>query len=493
MEKLYVACEFGPRLSRIMLGTLQNNTLKIGELRRFATPITKEKKTLQWNIPELFRETITTLAELGKQEVNVQGISCNSWGGDYLLFDRDGVLLSPVFHYNDPRSLEGEKAIFKQISSEAIYEETGMPNRPGSTIFQLGAETAKRFKQAATLLPFADGFNHLLGGKACAEASLASATQLFSPVTKAWSRRLANDLRLRPGLLPDIVSAGTNLGNLRPDLAKQSGLDIAQIVASCSNELAASLSGLPLNHGRDWAYLRIGSESLIGTEVPDPIITAVTRALGYANETCLGGATNFYRRVIGLKILEECRAYWIERDRELCDDVLVHLASTSPAFEAFIDPTDARFAEPGDMPLKIQAYCRETGQEIPRKPGQIIRCVLESLALQYRKAFQETEMLTGSKFRRLYLFGAGESSLLNHFVVNALQVPAIITSPDVAAIGNVLVQALTLRHIKSLEAAHEILSSSYKIQAIIPHPASWETAAERMNELTAGSAATATA
>jgi rhamnulokinase len=141
------------------------------------------------------------------------------------------------------------------------------------------------------------------------------------------------------------------------------------------------------------------------------------------------------------------------------------------------------------MPLKIQAYCRETGQEIPRKPGQVIRCVLESLALHYRKIFIETEVLTGSRFSRLYLFGAGENNLLNHFIVNALQVPAIIASPDAASIGNVVVQALTLGHIGSLEAAHEILRNSYKIQAIIPHPASWEVAAEKMNELTAAAPA----
>lgn len=489
MEKLYVACEFGPRTSRIMLGTLHNNTLRMGELRRFATPITTEKKALQWNIPALFREVVTTLTELGKEEISLAGISCHSWGSDYLLFDKDDTLLSPAFHHDDPRSVAGAKQVLEKISAETIYEETGVPHRPGSTLFQLGAETSKRFKQAATLLPFADGFNHLLGGKACAEASLASTTQLFSPVTKSWSRRISNDLRLRPGLLPEVVTAGTKLGSLRADLARQTKLEDAQIIATCSNELAAALSSLPLNHGRDWAYLRIGSEALVGTEVPDPIITIGTQSLGYTNETSLGGATNLYRRTVGLFILEECRRYWVEHDRELHDDVLLHLATTSPAFESLIDPTHPCFTEPGDMPLKIQAYCRETGQEIPRKPGQIIRCVLESLALNYRKVFHETEMLTGSRFGRVFLFGAGENNLLNHFIVDALQVPAIIASPDAAAIGNVVVQALTLGQIDSLEAAHEILRSSYKIQAIIPHQASWAAAAERMNELTTASAA----
>lgn len=483
MEKLYVACEFGPRISRIMLGSLEHNRLKLGELRRFETPILKDKKTLQWNIPELFQQTLAGLITIGAQDVNVESVSCNSWGGDYLLFDRDEALLSPAYHFNDPRTEAGWNEVREKVSTETVYEETGFWLRKGSTLSQLGAETSKRLRQSFVLLPFADGFNHLLGGVACAEASLASTTQLYSPATKTWSRRLIADLRLPQSMLPAITPAGTRLGVLKPEIAQQTRLDGTQIIATCSNELAASLSGLPLNHGRDWAYLRIGAETLIGTEVGEAIITPGTCALGYTNETCLGGATNLYRRTIGLSILDECRRYWIERDRELCDDVLMHLATTSPAFEAFIDVTDPRFATPGDMPLKIQAFCRETGQEIPRKPGQIIRCVLESLALHYRKIFRETELITGSNFARVYLFGAGENNLLNHFLVNALQVPAIIASPDAASIGNVVVQALTLGHINSLEAAHEILRSSYKIQAIIPHHSSWHVAAERLQEV----------
>lgn len=485
MEKLYVACEFGPRISRIMLGALEHNTLKLGELRRFETPVLKDRKTLQWDIAELFQQTLAGLITIGAQDVNIAGVSCNSWGGDYLLFDRDEALLSPAYHFNDVRSEAGWNEVQEKISAETIYEETGSLLRKGSTLAQLGAETSKRLKQSFVLLPFADGFNHLLGGVACAEASLASATQLYSPVTKTWSRRLVADLRLPQAVLPAITPAGTCLGMLKPEIAQQTRLEGTQVIATCSNELAASLSGLPLNHGRDWAYLRIGAETLIGTEVGEAVVTPGTYALGYANETCLGGATNLYRRTVGLSILDECRRYWIERDRELCDDVLMHLATTSASFEVFIDVTDPRFAEPGDMPLKIQAYCKETGQEIPRKPGQIIRCVLEGLALHYRKVFLETEALTGSKFARVYLFGAGENNLLNHFIVNALQVPAIIASPDAVSIGNVVVQALTLGHIGSLEAAHEILRSSYKIQAIIPHHSSWQVAAERLQAMTA--------
>lgn len=485
MEKFYVACDFGVRTSRIMLGALHNQKLTLSELRRFKTPVINEKKSLQWNIPEIYHETVQALSEIGNQEVSLAGISCSSWGADYMLFDPDDTLLTPVFHHADPRGVAGVKTVSAKISTDTIYDETGVQSRVGSTLFQLATESSRRLKRGNRLLPFADGFNHLLGGESCVELSAASTTQLFNPATRTWSNRMVSGLRLPTDFLPPIVAPGAKLGRLRADLAKQTRLEDAMVIASCSNELAAALAGLPLGHGKDWAYLRISDESILGTEVPAPLISKMTRELGYSNESCLGGATNFCKRTAGLWLYEECRRFWVTQDRELSDDVLMHLATTSSAFECLINFADPRFAAPGDMPLKIQAYCRETGQEIPRKPGQIIRCVLESLALEYRKAFQELELLTGSKLTRLYLFGGAENSLLNHFIVNALQVPIILASPDAAPTGNILVQALALRHIPSLGEGREILRNSLKTEAIVPHPASWDTAASRLLELVA--------
>jgi rhamnulokinase len=483
MDKLYIACDYGWPISRIMLGTLTGQTLRLAELHRFRTPLTETKGSWQWNIQEIFQQTTTALQQIGHDDVSIHGISCSSWGGDYLLFDKDGALLSPANHHLDANPDEAWPAALREISAGSIYEESGNALRRSSSLFQLCGEPSRRLKQAAHLLPFADGMNNLLGGKPVAEFSLASTTQLFNPALKTWSLRLANDLRLRPGLLPNLVPSGTKLGALRRDLAESAKLDGTQVIASCSYELAAALASLPTDPGTDWAYMRIGSEVRLGALGAVPFINETTLQRGYGNEIVSGGTTNFSKRLVGLEILDACRAHWLKLDRELSDDVLMHLAATSPAFAAFIDPTDPRFADPTDMPLKVQAYCRETGQEIPRKPGQIIRCVLESLALQYRRAFQELEWLTGRKFNRLHLFGASENTLLNHFIVNALQVPAILAPPEAVSIGNIVTQAQALGHIRSREVLHETLHHSFKIQGIIPQPASWDGAAEQMEQL----------
>jgi sugar (pentulose or hexulose) kinase len=162
----------------------------------------------------------------------------------------------------------------------------------------------------------------------------------------------------------------------------------------------------------------------------------------------------------------------------------MHLAVSAPPFEALIDPSDPRFLTPGDMPLKIQAFCKETNQQVPRKPGPITRCVLESLALFYRKTLLEIEYLTGMQVARLYVLGKSSNTLSNNFIANALQVPVIVATSDAAAVGNIVVQALALGHIKSIEEAREIVRQSCKMETIYPYASAWQAAYDRFVELT---------
>ena len=221
----------------------------------------------------------------------------------------------------------------------------------------------------------------------------------------------------------------------------------------------------------------------MGTEIAEPIINETSRHLNFTNEIGYGGSVRFSKQTAGLWILEECRRFWKQQDREIDDDLLTHLAGSAPAFESLINPNDSRFLTPGDMPLKIQAYCRETNQRVPRKPGPIIRCVLESVALLHRKTLSELEQLTGRRITCLYLLGASANALLNHFTANAVQRPVIVAPADSAPVGNVLAQALALAHLQSLAEAREVLRNGPKLQKLIPYAVTWDAAYARLSEL----------
>jgi rhamnulokinase len=481
MENFYAACDLKADLGRVLLGDVHKGKLTLSEVRRFDNGPVREKGGLQWDIPRLYQEVLEGLRVIGKDEVNLHSVSCDSWAADYLLFDEGGAIITPTYHREAPGAeSNGEEAT--GIPWEEIYAETGLQN-PANTRRQLAQEKPRRLRHASQLLPVADGFNYLLAGVPRAEMTLASSTQLFNPITRNWSERLVQAMRLPPRLLPELVPAGTRLGMLRPEIARDTRLEDTCVVASCSHEIAATLAGLPAGENEQWAYLQVGPWSVMGTEIPAPMINDASREMNFTNEFGYNGAVRFSKRVPGLWLLEECRRHWEATDRGLDDEMVSHLAAYASPFECLINPSDPRFLAPDEMPLKIQAYCRETQQFVPRKPGPIARCVLESLALHYRRTLCEIEQLTGRRITRLYLLGAPTSLLLRHFIANALQVPVVVAPADASAIGNIIVQALALGHITSLSEARRLVQNSFKTETIEPHATVWSGAYDRFIQL----------
>jgi rhamnulokinase len=468
-----------------MLGTLQKGELTVSEVCRFPTSPMQEKKSLQWNVPFLFHEIIAGLRGVAAHDEPVVGISCHSWSSDWLLFAADGSLITPVYHALDPRSEDGAKQICKKMSVESLYAETGVDFHRTKPLAQLVMEPSKRLKRAQHILPIADAFNYLLSGTARVERSSASATQLYNPAANNWSENLLKTFRLPTKAFAPIVEGGTKLGALRPELAKETNLNEAEVLTTCSNQLAAALAGLPARPRDNWAFLWMGPSAVMGTQLIAPVIEDATREARFTNEHGHGESVVFYKQTHGVWILEECKNFWMERDRSLDDDVLRHLAISADAFEALIDLSDPRFLTPGDMPLKVQQFCRETNQAVPRKPGSIFRCALEGLALHYRKTLQEIERLTGRGIAGLYVMNGSAHGLLNHFLANALQVPVAVVSEDAAAIGNTAIQAVTLGHIDSFLSAQEMIANCFRARTIVPHGDAWALACERLGDLVA--------
>ncbi len=491
MSQFYVASILGVETGRVLLGTLHDGKLQVSEIRRFSHVPIVENNSVQWNIPQIYQELLDALRTIASYEEPVQSLSCSSFAGDYLLVDKERTLITPVFHHSDPQTRANRDKMVLDVPWAVIEQETGMERSAANMFLQLGAESGKRLRHANYALSLADGFNFLLGGEPRMESSMASATGLFNPIARQWCEPVLGALKIRSNLLPPIVSAGTVLGELKPAICQETGLEAVKVVASCSEQVSASLAAIPANGTESWALLQQGSVSVLGMLVPQPIINEGSRTARFSNQAAYGDSIFFHKHGNGLQILAECQRFWAEKDRAMDNEMLSHLAGSATPFECLIDPDDARFYEPGDMPLKIQAFCKETNQPVPRKPGPVYRCVLESLALQYRKIVQELELLAGVAVDRLFVPANGTNMLLSHFTANALQRPVMILNGDLQGFGNTVVQALALGHIHSVEEARAILSSSCKAQAIVPHAHLWEDAYDRFVGLLTETAAPA--
>ena len=484
MPTNYLACDLGADSGRLMLGSLEAGKISVQELHRFPNGPTKTNGALYWNIDGLFAELKAGLKKAAATQLPIASISTDSWGVDYVLYDERGLIMPPVWCYRDGRTALGIENVRDKVDWPIIYAITGIQFMAFNTIYQVASEPPERLQQAKQILLIGDAFNYFCSGVARNEVSLASTTQLYNPTYNRWSKRLFAALGLREGLFAPLCPSGTRLGPLKKSLATETGLPPIEVIATCSHDTGAAVAAIPASGG-NWAYLSSGTWSLMGVELPKPVINEQARSMGFTNEIGFGDTIRLLKIIIGLWIVQECRRQWVKEGAKYEFAELEKLAAAAPPFVSLINPDDPRFLSPDNMPEKIADFCRETSQPVPASPGAYVRCIYESLALFYRSTLRKLERLTGKKIEKLHIVGGGsKDATLNQFTANALKIPVFAGPAECAALGNLLIQAITLGHIASHAAAREIVRNSFELKIFTPQDAEqWDAAATRFEKL----------
>jgi rhamnulokinase len=238
----------------------------------------------------------------------------------------------------------------------------------------------------------------------------------------------------------------------------------------------------------DWCYLSSGTWSLLGVELPRPVITAETMRYNLTNEGGVAGTTRLLKNIMGLWLVQECRRTWARQGRELSYEELTARAQVAPPFSTLIDPDHPSFLAPGDMPARVSAYCLETGQNVPANEGAMVRCCLESLALKYRWTIDRLESILNTKIQTIHVVGGGaRNALLCQFTADACARPVHAGPVEATAIGNILMQALGRGRIGSISDLRTIVGRSFPVTIYEPrYTAAWADAAGRFGRLIPG-------
>jgi rhamnulokinase len=484
----YLAVDLGAESGRVMLGTLTADKLHLEEIHRFPNLPVRMGDSLRWDIMGMFREMKAGIATVAKRGVDVAGISVDSWGVDYVWIGAGQPMLAPSFVYRDARNDHARAEALKFVPPEAIFAETGLQLMPFNTVFQLFADH-RDFPAlvgiAEAFLPIADFYLFLFSGMVRTEESLASTTQVYDPRSRNWSEKLIRDFGFETSIFPKIVPSATILGPLQDVVGEECGLGAVPVIATCSHDTGAAVAAVPAAEGDDWAFLSSGTWSLMGVELPEPLMNQDVLKANFSNEMGFGGTPRFLKNIVGLWILQECRRTWEKEGRAFTYAEITNLAAEAEPLRSLIHPNDARFIKPGGMPDKVRSFCRETGQPEPTTPGQIARCILESLALTYRENLDLIESLTGRTIRKLHIVGGGsQSMLLNQFAANATERTVLAGPTEATAIGNILIQAIATDRLASLAELRKTVRASFTISEFAPADLDhWREAAERFAAL----------
>ena len=467
MSDHFLAIDLGAESGRAMLGCLDAGVLSLSEVCRFPNEPVQQNGSLRWDIVRLWNEIRRGLDRASTRPLASLGV--DTWGCDYALLDAVGKLVENPYHYRDRRTVGAMEAVWHRVSREEIYSITGIQFLVFNTLYQLyaaGQSTPKVLESAASFATIPDLLNYWLTGELRAEYTMATTTQFVDAKTRSWATRLLDDLEIPSRLLPPLIEPGAVLGRLKPGVCPAlAGTPV--VVPACHDTGSAVASVFA---GGATAFISSGTWSLLGTELPAPVITPKARDLNFTNEGGVAGTTRLLKNIGGLWLLQSCRRSWARDGQEFGYDALLTAARADPhAFQSLVDPDYRGFFQPPDMLSAISEYCLQTGQRVPDSPAAFARGILESLAFKYRVVLESLEAVAGVRFEEIRIVGGGSRNrLLNQFTADATGRVVVAGPVEATALGNIAMQLLATGAVSSLGEARTIIERSFPVERFAP-------------------------
>ncbi|MHC5560873.1 rhamnulokinase [Kocuria sp. U4B] len=472
MTRTVAAVDLGATSGRVILGGFVDGRVRLRHLARFPNQPVRlhegDREGLHWNITELHRSLTAGLAQALRDEPGVASIGIDSWAVDYALL-RAGRMLGVPYHYRDERTAAGVAAVHARVGPKELYQRNGLQHLPFNTLFQLAADRAAgtlQLADRALLIP--DLIGYWLTGQQVAEATNASTTGLLDARSGQWDTGLMDQLGIPADLLAPVIAPGTTIGALLPGLARELGARPGlQVTAVGSHDTASAVVAVPAT-GDDAAFISSGTWSLVGVELESPVLTEASQAANFTNEGGVDGRVRFLKNVSGLWLLTESIRTWdgpgatdAQRTSDLAALIAEAAAVTRPV--PVFDATDARFTAPGDMPARIDAWCREHDVEPPRTRAEVVRSILESLAAAYATTIEQAQELSGRPIRTVHIVGGGsQNTLLCQLTADRTGRTVYAGPVEATAVGNVLVQMRAAGIVSgSLEALRDIVATTF--------------------------------
>ena len=183
--------------------------------------------------------------------------------------------------------------------------------------------------------------------------------------------------------------------------------------------------------------------------------------------------------------VEQCLRRWKKDGIEYSYPDMVKMASEAEAFKCFINPDDALFVNPADMPEAINEYCKRTGQSAPQTHAAYIRMIFESLAMKYRETLDVFKTLAENPIEKLHVIGGGSrNALLNQFTSNAIGLPVIAGPAEASSVGNIMLQAKAAGIVSSLQEMRNVISANVELSTYNPMDSeSWNEAYQKYLEI----------
>jgi rhamnulokinase len=464
----FLALDLGAESGRGELVTLRGDKVQMEEVHRFENRPVRMAGTLFWDFPYLFAESMAAIHACVERGAKLEGIGVDTWGVDFGLLGPDGHLLSNPVHYRDARTEGIHEAAAKVMPLGEIFSLTALQTMPINTLFQLHAMQragSPLLDAAETLLMTPDLMHYFLTGKKTSELSIAQTSQLVG-VDRGWCGEILDRFGLSADLFPPLMEPATVLGELRGDVADATGAGGVPVVACATHDTGSAVGAVP-GEGENWAYLSCGTWSIMGRLMDQPVASERCFETGFSHEITYGGWYQC-RNILGLWLVQQLRRKW-DRGKDPWDYDRMTAQAADAQAGPLVNVEDPSLVAPKDMEQALLDLLDTSGQKKPASRGELIRCVLESLALQYAVGLDTMGELSGRRPDALYIVGGGAANkLLCQLTANACGVVVHAGAEQCTALGNALGQALGLGVLKEPQQIRDVMRASFRMTQYEP-------------------------
>ena len=471
MQKNIIGVDLGATSGRVILARAGDDRLRMEELHRFPNRMREIDGRFYWDIHALYEEILRGLSVAGGRGERIDSIGIDTWGVDFACVDPDGDLLGLPRAYRDPYTDGVPEEFFRTVPRESVYAKTGIQVMNFNSLYQLYAlnrEHSPALAAAEHVLFMPDALSYLLTGEQVCEYTILSTSQLMNPRTRELDGELLRAAGVDASLFARRVMPGERVGLRRDEVARRTGLGRVEVFAVAGHDTASAIAAVPAADER-FAYLSSGTWSLMGIELPAPVITEESCAMNFTNEGGVDGTVRFLKNITGMWLLEQCRAVWSRQGREYSYEEIVRMTEGAALSPGVIDPDAAEFAAPTDMPQAIRTWCAAHGVPVPADDAALMRLIFDSLAAKYAEVLGKLRRLAPFEIECLHVIGGGaQNDLLNRMTADAVGIPVVAGPAEATALGNIMVQARAAGVVSSLAEMRRYIGRSIETKTYQP-------------------------
>ena len=426
--KYYLAIDIGASSGRHIIGWREGDEIKTKEVYRFPNGVIHQDGHLVWDIECLYNSVLAGIRVAFREYPEIESLSIDTWGVDYVLLNGDTEIL-PVYAYRDSRTDAVIPKVHELIPFSELYSRVGCQFQPFNSIYQLyDDKLSGRLDGANDMLMIPEYLMWKLSGVKVREYTNATTTGMINADTGEFDFVIINALGYPEHLFPKLSQPKTILGDLLPEIQNQVGGN-CKVVLSATHDTGSAVEGIPMVDNSP--YISSGTWSLLGVKTPKPITDEKSEKANYSNEGGVG-YNRYQKNIMGMWLVNELK-------RELCPDAqfseIVEMAKESKC-DTTVDADSQKFLAPESM---RDAFDDATGGF--ESIGDYFCCAYRSLALSYKKAIDELEANTGSKYEKIYIVGGGaKNEFLNRLTEEVTGKMVIALPIEATALGNLKIQ-----------------------------------------------------